>query len=74
MRNDKRKIATVDSKCIVCGLPLGGHFFEGTSVGDGEWQVQIGGRDWLVVEHISGCYIWFCPRCVKIRKSINREV
>ena len=72
MEGDKHKDRSVDDCCVFCGdhpFPAekgGGHWFEGVENKDGYYEVAGGyGGDWLVIEHILGCFLWVCPECRK---------
>jgi len=65
MKGDTKSDTCVDDSCLICGKhpSWGGHRFTGIVNEDGDYEVKDGEEIWLVVEHISRCYLWFCPEC-----------
>ena len=62
MVGDKHQDRSVDDSCLICGLHPegGGHYFEGIENEDGNYEIDGG---WLIIPHITRCYVWLCPSC-----------
>ena len=65
MKGNIKSDSCVDDSCLICGKhpSWGGHYFDGIENENGDYEVNDGEETWLVIEHISRCYIWLCPEC-----------
>ena len=60
------KFRMADDSCLFCGLhgdEGGGHWFEGIYCEKEDWYESESG--WVAIEHLSGCHVQICPRCMK---------